>query len=233
MQKMEAKDLNGFRSEFELTCAAQDGNGAAWLVLWNRYKNMMMSRLIAVKGLTREELESEAIEVFSHKLENFCREKVSSENAFSMFSWLFCAVVNQTNKLIRQRKKEVHLYMEDVSANHDRDGSVLTPYPIWKFDDDEDTNPLQNSLVGINEEIYNTYNPERLAVRDIHDDDSDRVKAFYARLTQFEKDILEARREGLTMAEVAKRFACSVNSVKYRIQKAKRYANEIFQVCYA
>jgi RNA polymerase sigma factor (sigma-70 family) len=231
MQKFNEKELQGFQNEFKMTCAAQDGDGKAWLGLWNHYKTMMMSRLIAAKGITKEELESEALEVFAHKLENFDRKKVRSETAFSMFSWLFCGAVNRANKLIRQRKKDVHLYFENVNVNDDRDGSLTERYIPW--DETEDLLSLQNHIIGINDEIYSTYSPERLVVEKLHDDDTERVKVFYAKLSQFDKDILEARREGLTLAQVAKKFCCSVTTIKNHVQKAKRYADDIFQVCYA
>ena len=236
MQKLREEELQGFQNEFMLTCAAQDGNGIAWLILWNHYRKMMMSSLINVKGLTYEELESEAIDVFARKLEMFDRGKVRTENAYSMHSWLWCAVLNRTNKLIRQRKRDVHLYFENVNANKDRDGNLDTIYGnrFYYYDGHaEDTNPLQNQMFGFNEEIYTTYSPEKLVVEKIQATDSDRIKAFYAKLTQFDRDILEARREGLTLSQVAKKFCCSVTTIKNRIYKAKRYANDIFQVCYA
>jgi DNA-directed RNA polymerase specialized sigma24 family protein len=231
MQKMAKKELQGFQNEFEMTCAAQDGDGRAWLALWSHYKTMMMSRLIAVKGLSRDELESEACEVFAHKLGIFNREKVKSADAYSMFSWIFCGTINKTNKLIRQRKRDVHLYFEDVNAAEDRDGIIdfqLSGSNGW-----DDVTPLTDQMLGVNDEIYSTYGPEKLVVEGLHDDDTERVKAFYAKLTQFEKNILEARREGLTLADVAKKFCCSITTVKNHIRVAKTYAEDVFQVCYA
>lgn len=235
MQKLTTEELAGFRNEYEMTCAAQDGNGKAWMSLWNHYQDLLMSRLIAAKGLSRIELESEACEVFANKLASFNREKVSSENAFSMFSWLYCAVINRTNKLIRQRKREVHLYFENVNANSGSEKVPDSPYTkVYLYEEEpEDLNPLQNQMLGINEEIYNTYNPERLVVQGLHDDDTERVKAFYAKLSQFDRDILAARREGLTLTQVAKKFCCSVTTVKNHVSRAKQYADDIFQVCYA
>jgi DNA-directed RNA polymerase specialized sigma24 family protein len=227
MQKFTADELQGFRSEFEMTCAAQDGDGKAWMALWNHYRALMMSRLIAAKGFSRDELESEACDVFAHKLEIFNRKKVNSEAAYSMFSWLFCGTINRTNKLIRQRKKDVHLYFEKVNANSNASaGSVL-------FEDWEDVNSVQNQMRGVNDEVYSTYNPEKLVVESLHDDDIERVKVFYAKLTQFERDILEARRGELTLADIAKKFCCSVTTVKNHIRAAKLHAEDIFQVCYA
>ena len=116
MQKMTTTQLMGFRNEYEMTCAAQDGDGRAWMTLWNRYQALLMSRLRAVRGLTKEELESEALDVFATKLSKFKRWKVSSDDAYSMFSWLYCSVINRTDQLIRQREKDVHMYFEKVNA---------------------------------------------------------------------------------------------------------------------
>jgi len=237
MQKMTENELQGFRSEFEMTCAAQDGNGRAWLALWNQYKKMMLCFLRSAKGFTYQELESEALDVFAYKLKLFAREKVKSETAFSMHSWLYCATLNRTNKLIRQRKRDVHLYFEDVSASaKDWDGQqydkTYTKNTVFSSPE-EDPVPLENQLIGSNPEIYNTYNPEKIVVDGLHDSDTDRVKAFYAKLSQFDKDILEARRNGMTLAQVAKKFCCSITTIKNHVQKAKRHADDVFQVCYA
>ena len=93
--------------------------------------------------------------------------------------------------------------------------------------------PLQSQMIGVNDEIYNTYNPEKLVVEKLCSDDTERVKAFYSKLTQFQKDILEARREGLTFAEIANRFSCSATTVKNHLARAKKYAEKVFEVSYA
>lgn len=231
-QKMRAESLQGFRSEFEMTCQAQDGNNFAWMALWKHYKGLMLYKLRFAKGFSEEELISEALEVFSYKLSKFDRTKVSSEKAFSMHSWLYLSTINRTAKLIRRRKKEVHLYFEKVNANSGGDQDDLN-FVFSKEDPTEDINPLQNQMLGINDELYATYDTEKLAIRELQESDTDRIKAFYAKLSPLERDILEARREGLTLAKTANKFNCSVTTVKNHIAKAKQYANDIFQVCYA
>jgi len=230
-------NLGNFKNEFEMTCAAQDGDNAAWLALWNHYKNMMMSRLVAAKGFSRSELESEACDVFLYRLKKFNREKVTSKNSFSMFAWLYCGVLNRTNKLIRQRKKDVHLYVEDVNASRKSKGGFVWPtkesYVGSYTTSDDDKTPFEDALLGVTPEIYNVYNPEKLVVDSLHEDDTVRVKNFYNKLSQFERDILEARRDGLTLAQVATKFCCSISTIKTHITRAKRYANDVFQVCYA
>jgi DNA-directed RNA polymerase specialized sigma24 family protein len=85
----------------------------------------------------------------------------------------------------------------------------------------------------VNPEIFSYYNPERIVVDSLRDNDTGRVKAFYARLTDFERGILECRREGLTLAKIADKFRCHVNTVKLHLKRAKQIASMEFQVAYA
>jgi DNA-directed RNA polymerase specialized sigma24 family protein len=126
--KLTQGDLKGlYPNEFEATKAAQDGNSEAWMLLWKHYKTMLMSQIRHAKGVTPEELESEAIELFAHKLKLFDRNKVTNPEGYSMHSWLFLGAINLNNKLIRQRKREVHLYNEQVSAAHTGGGGYTFP----------------------------------------------------------------------------------------------------------
>jgi DNA-directed RNA polymerase specialized sigma24 family protein len=84
----------------------------------------------------------------------------------------------------------------------------------------------------VNPDIFNYYNPERLVVESLHEDDAERVKAFYAKLTDFERSILECRREGLTLAKIANKFKCHVTTVKLHLKRAKQIASMEFQVAY-
>lgn len=219
MKKMESGELGKFKSEFEMVCAAQDGDDAAWLGLWAHYKGVMMSRLSATRGMTREELESEAVEVFATKLANFDRAKVRDAEAFSMFAWVFCAAINRTNKVIRRSKRDIHLYFKEAAC----DGRCAA-------DGDDDGREIGERIIGVDESIYTRYAPERLVFEEARDDDSERVREFYARLSDFDKDILEARRQGLTLAQTAGRLRCSVTTVKHHIKCAKDIAFDVFGV---
>jgi DNA-directed RNA polymerase specialized sigma24 family protein len=90
-----------------------------------------------------------------------------------------------------------------------------------------------NYLRAANPEIFNYYNPERIVVDSLGNDDTERVKAFYAKLTDFERGILESRREGLTLAKIADKFKCHVTTVKLHLKRAKEIASMEFQVAYA
>jgi DNA-directed RNA polymerase specialized sigma24 family protein len=85
----------------------------------------------------------------------------------------------------------------------------------------------------VNQDIFNYYNPERIAVARLQKDDAERVKAFYAKLTDFERGILECRREGLTLVKIAGKFKCHVTTVKLHLKRAKQIASKEFQVAYA
>jgi DNA-directed RNA polymerase specialized sigma24 family protein len=81
--------------------------------------------------------------------------------------------------------------------------------------------------------IYFYFNPEKMVIESLREDDAERVKNFYAKLTDFERGILEYRRKGLTLAEVADKFKCHVTTVKLHLKKAKQIASAEFQVAYA
>jgi len=80
---------------------------------------------------------------------------------------------------------------------------------------------------------YRYYNHERIVVDSLQDNDTGRAKAFYVRLSDFERGILECRREGLTLAKIADKFKCHVTTVKLHLKKAKEIASMEFQVAYA
>jgi DNA-directed RNA polymerase specialized sigma24 family protein len=195
--KLTERDLKGkFPNEYEAAKAAQDGNDDAWMLLWGHYRPMLISRICHAKGFTSEELESEAIALFAHKLELFDRDKVTNPEGYSMHSWLFLGAVNLNSKLIRQRKKEVHLYNEQVSAVNGGGGGLLEPLYAEGTDamekDEEDFigSEAANFQRAVNQDIFNYYNPERIVVESLHEDDAERVKAFYAKLTDFERSTL-------------------------------------------
>jgi hypothetical protein len=137
MQMFAKEWLGGYPNEYEAAKAAQDGNNNAWMLLWKHYKPMLMSRIRLVEGFSNEELESEAVALFAHKLELFNRDKVKTLEGYSMFLWLYKGVKSLVDRLIRQRKREVHLYNERVSAAHGGGGTLSNPYTpreltLWK-----------------------------------------------------------------------------------------------------
>jgi DNA-directed RNA polymerase specialized sigma24 family protein len=90
-----------------------------------------------------------------------------------------------------------------------------------------------NFQKAVNQDIFSYYNPERIVVESLRKDDAERVKLFYAKLTDFERGIFECRREGLTLAKIACKFKCHVSTVKLHLKRAKEIASVEFQVAYA
>jgi DNA-binding NarL/FixJ family response regulator len=102
-----------------------------------------------------------------------------------------------------------------------------------KDEDDFIGSEAANFQRAVNQEIFNYYNPERIMIESLGKDDAERVKAFYAKLTDFEREILECRRQGLTLAKIANKFKCHVTTVKLHLKRAKQIASMEFQVAYA
>jgi DNA-directed RNA polymerase specialized sigma24 family protein len=120
-------------------------------------------------------------------------------------------------------------------------GGEYSPAPLYAEGtdamerDEEDFigSDAANFQRAVNPDIFNYYNPERMVVESLHEDDIERVKAFYARLTDFERGILECRREGLTLTKIAGKFKCHVTTVKLHLKRAKKIASAEFQIEYA
>jgi DNA-directed RNA polymerase specialized sigma24 family protein len=110
------------------------------------------------------------------------------------------------------------LYTERICAEEDEEDFIGS-----------DTVNFQKA---INQDIFSYYNPERIVVESLHEDDAERVKIFYAKLTDFERGILECRREGLTLTKIASKFKCHVTTVKLHLKRAKQIASMEFQVTY-
>lgn len=228
MDKLSKSVLGKFANEYEMVCAAHDGDADAWMGLFNHYIRLMMSRLFNVKGYTREELQSEAAYVLGDIIEKFDKTKIAEAEKFSLAVSVYRRSVNKTNALIRLRKRETHLYCENVNASHSGGGQ----YTEFYADDDEEAFEIGSRMIGINDDIYYTYNPERLLFESLKESDSKRVKKLYARISEFERRILECRRAGKTLAQTAEILCTSVTTVKSHINKIKKIASEIFEVDY-
>lgn len=98
--------------------------------------------------------------------------------------------------------------------------------------DDNDNGVVEvgERMIGIDDTIYTRYSPERIVFEEAREDDTERVKEFNSRLTSFQKDILELRRKGFTLAETAKELHCSVTTVKNYIKSAKDIAYDVFGI---
>lgn len=211
------------KTEFELACGAKAGNQEDLLQLWSLYKNVCMSILYKVAHLENEELESEAFIVFSHKLDLFDPNKIGVKPESWSFSFMVTGgMKNLRSKLINESKR----YNEVVKLSY------------VESDDGEATESVaQSSQDKINYQLYgahtfDVYNPEKLVIAQEDPMDA-RVRRFYSRLSAFEKALLEKRRAGLKLQEIADEFGCSLSKVKAHLKYAKEIASSVFEVAYA
>lgn len=212
------------KTEFELACGAKAGNQEDLMTLWSMYKNVCMGILYKVAHLENAELESEAFIVFHHKLfDLFDPNKIGCKPENWSFSFMVTGgMKNLRSKLINESKR----YNEAVKLSY------------VESDDEEDTQSVsQSSQDRINYQLYgahtfNVYNPEKLVISQEEPMDM-RVKSFYAKLSAFEKALLEKRRAGLKLQEIADEFNCSLSKVKSHLKYAKEVASQVFEVAYA
>lgn len=211
------------KTEFELAVGAKAGNQEDLMTLWSMYKNVCMSILYKVAHMENEDLECEAYIVFAHKLfDLFDPAKIGVKPENWTFSFMVTGgMKNLRSKLINESKR----YNEAVKLS-------------YVESDEEDTQSVaQSSQDRINYQLYgahtfDVYNPEKLVISQEEPLDL-RVKLFYARLSAFEKALLEKRRAGLKLQEIADEFNCSLSKVKSHLKYAKEVASQVFEVAYA
>ena len=208
-------------NEYELAVAAKAGDKEAELKLWEMYKNVCMGILYKVAHMENKELESEAYLIFYHKLYDlFEPQKIGVKPESWSFSFMITGgMKNLRSRLINESKK----YNENVKM-------------FYTETEDEDNtdfavqDAINCKLYGTH--VYDLYNPEKLLIKQEEPIDR-RVSRFYARLSFFEKALLEKRRAGLKLQEIADEFGCSLSKVKTHLKYAKQVASEVFEVQYA
>ncbi|MGL5913564.1 MAG: RNA polymerase sigma factor [Bacteroidales bacterium] len=204
-------------NEFELASRAKTGDKKAVEILWNRYKTVSSSILWCVAHMEKEELESEAFMLFMHKLDLFDPKKIGQTEENWSFSFMITGgMKNLRNKLINQNRK----YCEEVKTSYEES-------------EEEGVNQwgANKALFGLH--VYDRYNTEEIIIRSEEESTERRVKNLYAKLSVFEKVVLEKRRAGLKLQEIADELGCSLSKVKSHLKIAKQVASRVFEVSYA
>lgn len=206
-------------NDFELAVAAKNANANAWMELWGRYRKPMMGIIARVKGMTQDEICSEAYELFAHKLNLFDATKVKVNPAAFTFSFMVVqGAKNRRTRLINESKRNDYLsdneYTEAAPTLSDKKLTVThaTRLPEWEA---------------------TKYSAETLYVRSNEDTETARINRLYKNLSSFQKDALRLRRAGYKLREIAEMLDCSISKVKVNIRDAKLVASEIFEVAYA
>lgn len=204
-------------NEYQLTVAAKYGDQDAWVKLWSTYRNPMMAQLRCVIGLSKEDRESEAYTLFAHKLEIFDPAKVNVSP--SSFSFGYMAINGAKN-------------LRDRLVNESRADDALEDNEYLEIGG-EDESGATRSASKIREYETMKYSVETLVFRDPKEDMTVRVKRFYDRLNDFQKDVLRLRRAGFKLQEIADELGCSLSRVKDNLSKAKFLANDVFDIAFA
>jgi hypothetical protein len=205
-------------TDFELAVAARNGDQAVMNTLWNRYRKIMIGVIgkynYRLYHLSQAELESEAAEVFMHKLRNvFKPEKVRKPPDEWSFSYMLTGgSSNLRGKIIKQARNygfDVDVYDEggDLPESEFLNQTVINRVMQW--DDRE----------------YTKYNPEKTVIEERWV--SEKMKALNNVLTPFQKIILKLQRAGMTIREIADHMGCGFTKIRLQIVDAKEAAAEI------
>jgi len=121
-------------NEFDLTVAAHNGDQAAAAVLWKRYKRRMMGVIgkynYRLYQLSDEELESEAADLFMHKLKNiFKPEKVRKSHDEWSFSYMLTGGSRNLRDKIINKNRNYGYYVDGYDEGED------VPECVMKWDD--------------------------------------------------------------------------------------------------
>jgi hypothetical protein len=202
-------------TEFELAVRAKNGNKEAMRILWEKYRYSLIGILRDVKSMNREERESEAAELFMHKLmEIFKPEKIGKSKEEWTFSYILTGGArNLRDKLINRSKK---------------DGYFTLDYDEAASPADEETNYAIVNTMAWDDREYMKYNPEREFIENQKERTVIMEKQFYKQLTPVQKKILKLRKAGLTLAQVADRMDNSLTMVRKHYSLAKKEAKVVF-----
>jgi hypothetical protein len=224
---MAGRLING-ELEYFVAVRAKNGDKIAVESLWNSYKFSLIGMLKSIHQLSYAEKVSEVSLLFFHKLELFDPEKVKKKPE----DWTFSYMLTGGMKNLCWHLK--HYFLRDsrftkTFVEYDPtdalDAPVSSDYPIGKerIGSYFDKNPY---------DYLEKNNPEILAMRCIGGSLRERAGKFYERLSSFDKTILEFRRAGLPLREIADEMGCGYLKIRIHIAKMKEIASFIFGISY-
>jgi hypothetical protein len=216
------------QSEFDLTVRAKNGDPSANLELWERYRPVAISILKPVPGLSFEEKISEAYMIFIHKLEIFNPDKVLAVRNPDTFTFSYM-VIGGFKNLKKSLISKWKVHNSNVSFNPLNDDTSDyygsdKEYPFIVANKGE----FYLLTEKINIDLFNLNNPINILTKNSENELLKKEKLFYAKLSDFQKKILEMRREEKTYQEICNILACSYTKIKHHYAKAKSIADKIF-----
>jgi hypothetical protein len=219
------------QSEFDLTVRAKNGDPSANLELWKRYKPVAISILKPVPGLSFEEKISEAYMIFIHKLEIFNPDKVLAVRNPDTFTFSYMVIGGFKNLKLRLITKwkdhNNHVSFMPLDDGFGIYGDKEYPYLVI----DKKGFYLVKDKIDMN--FFDSNNPANILLsKESTKKLPKKEQLLYARLTDFQKKILEMRREGKTFIDIGNALGCSITKIRRYYSDAKNMANKIFGVNY-
>jgi DNA-directed RNA polymerase specialized sigma24 family protein len=209
--------------EFMLAVRAKIGDKVAFKKLWEKYRSMMIGMFRFCKNLSIDERASESALVFVQKLELFRPEKIGKAPEAWTFSYMLTGgVKNARDKIIGHSKKNtkrfVYGFREGMRDEDDPDDAAISVSPV---------------VLDLNQYDYKEkYNPEIHAMREADGSLEEKEKELMSKLSPLQISILNLRRTGKTVKQIADEMGCGFTMIRLNIVRARKLASMIFDVKY-
>jgi hypothetical protein len=216
------------QSEFNLTVRAKNGDASANIELWERYRPVAISILKPVRGLSFEEKISEAYMIFLHKLEIFNPDKVLSvrdPDTFT-FSYMMTGALKNLKAKLAFRYKDHNNHVSFLPFDEDGDNyGANKEYPYLVIE----KGGFYFVKDKMNIDALDSNNPANiLLTKETEKELPKKERLFYTKISDFQKKVLEMRREGKTFKEISNILGYSLSWVRKNYYQAKDIANRVF-----
>jgi len=223
-QEYEMLYREGKLTEFAIVCLAKGGDKAALEWTWFKYRDLMVGMIRKYwwyHRLTENEVESEAIMAMLHKLENvFKPEKVTRPPETWQFKYMLInAAWHRRSKLkTKQKNGRLNGCLEDET-----DEKSATPENCIDDASDEE-------VLDVNSHRYYAYNPEKQVIKETEEPFEIKEKRLMEMLTPLQKTLVELKKAGMTVQQIADHMGCSFTKVRKQIVQTRGLFCEVLGV---
>jgi DNA-directed RNA polymerase specialized sigma24 family protein len=215
-------------SDFMLVIKAKIGDKQAAQKLWGKYSKVLVPMFRHCQNLTADEKVSEAALVFARKLELFKPERIGKTPEQWTFSYMLTGgAKNAVDKIIRHSKKEGKFNLDYNAEVCDSDNLDANAYSAIAG------RSVTAALTSNQFDFVEKYGPEIHAMRAMDTPLEEKESELMSQLSPLQITILQLRRAGKTVQEIADEMGCGFTKVRLSIVKARELASSIFEVNYA
>lgn len=194
--------------ELEIVILAKNGDKNAVEHLWKKYRKMMINVLWLIP-ISLEEKESEAADIFMHKLKNvFNPAKVrKTKEEWEFFSILYQGMICRRGQL---RKNKIYLSYDESEFESESESKILNAEKVCLS----------------HRELFTRYNPEHAVVSEL--DFEIKTRQLYGSINGFQKTIMRLLQEGLSIEQVAKKIGYTPFEIWCNCKTIEKRAKEIY-----